>query len=121
MKYATILLGLAFVLASIATAQAAEPIPAQYRGSWCHPKQQGPYYRCREVSNEGDAWIGSREFYASGEWRCKPLAITAVPGGHQVRAVCRHVDAAPDDKGKPELQRWRLSPNGRRLEVKQMK
>jgi hypothetical protein len=49
MKYATALLGLAIVLASIATARAESAIPAAYRGIWCETDNNGSvlgYRKC---------------------------------------------------------------------------
>ena len=113
----TLLLSLAIVLVSIAAAQAADQIPVQYRGFWCATKPPNIFQRCREANGEDSMWISARDFLDSMEWSCKPLAITAVPGGHKVRAVCRQ-DYAPSKKAKPQVERWRLSPNGRRLEVR---
>jgi hypothetical protein len=108
------------VLTSIAPAQVAPQIPAQYRGYWCLPDNiKRTHYRCRDIRTEGDMRISARAI-ETAESQCKLLAITRVPGGHRVRARCIYVsaDSGPDPKQSWELsERWRLLSNGRRLET----
>jgi hypothetical protein len=118
MKYATLLLGLAILMANVVVAKAAEQIPAQYHGYWCEiePAQnQSLYKRCREPDSEAAISIRARDIEC-GEGVCKLLAITAIPGGHKVRARCQgtYTDQGPFI----QVEHWRLSPNGRRLEVR---
>jgi hypothetical protein len=103
----------AALLTIAAPTLAAERIPAQYRGNWCDPKQSGPFYRCRKLNSEAARWVEARG-YAGSEETCNFLTITAVRGGHKVRAVCRSIEGG---EGEPVVERWRLSPNGRRLKV----
>jgi hypothetical protein len=77
------------------------------------------YKRCREITGEQDLMIDARGS-SNGEVWCKPLAITAISGGHKIRAKCEQNPAiyATPERFDPSIERWRLSPNGRRLEIR---
>jgi hypothetical protein len=94
-------------------------VPAQYHGIWCAigSYQEGKpqlYKRCREYGGEQD-WIINARGTTNGEALCKPLAVVAVPGGHQVELVCQN--ESDTESPSKVRNRWRLLANGRRLEV----
>jgi hypothetical protein len=124
-KYATIPLGLVLVLASIAAAQAAELIPAQYHGSWCPIKTNAPdskrtiYERCRDIGDQ-QLGINSRGIAVIDEVGCRPLAIKSVRDGHKLRCRCgsfNQIGTVGPKEYWIVTERWRLLANGRRLEV----
>jgi hypothetical protein len=126
MKYATPLLGLAILVASVLAAAAAPRIPAQYHGTWCWiephnadkvtPPTKWTYKRCREVMSEGDFVVRASDI-RSPEANCKLINIVALHVGHRVQAECVYVaDGTPaPDQSWPMNVQWHLSDDGRYL------
>jgi hypothetical protein len=86
----TLLLGLAIVLASVATARASE-VPAQYRGLWCEARD-GTYYRCREATSEASRYIRRDRINVTEEPDCRIIAVTPMARGHRLRVRCNGTD-----------------------------
>ena len=103
MKYATLLGGLAILMASITAAVAAE-VPAQYRGLWCDDSKG--YYRCRKATSEAYLHIRRDGFNITEEPDCRVSAVTPSGKGHRLRMRCT---------GEPELVdvNLRLDARGR--------
>lgn len=116
MKYATLLLGFAILLAGALAARAEPPeIPAAYRGTWCEISNLGnarEYKRCRATDGEQDWQIQARRI-TNGEAICTPLAVVAKRGSLSVRAECRTADWKD-----VIVQDMQLSADGQRLLIK---
>ena len=115
MKYATLLVGLAIVMASIASARAENTIPSAYRGAWCLTDNNGnvqQYKRCRETDGEQD-WEIQPHLMTNGEAICIPLAIVTKRNLLSVRFEC----STPEWKDV-FTQSMQLSADGQRLTIK---
>jgi hypothetical protein len=94
MKYATPLLGLAILVASVVTAAAAPQIPAQYHGEWCAisrhgkvPKENWVHKRCRDrYDNDLGGMQVRARWIDSLESRCTVTKVTALRVGHKVQS-----------------------------------
>lgn len=115
MKYATLLLSAAIMLASIVTARADNIIPAPYRGVWCEISNLDnarEYKRCRTADGEQD-WEIRERIITNGEANCVPLTVIAKRGSLSVRSNCRTADW--HDVVTQDMQ---LSADGQRLLIR---
>jgi hypothetical protein len=120
MKYATPLLGLAILVASIAGAAAGPRIPPQYHGEWCairSDEKKEIYKRCRDRYANETGGIQVRARYFDGlETRHTPTKIIRYRNGHKFEGTWSQADGEKDVPDTPGY--WRLTLDGRYLSIR---
>jgi hypothetical protein len=117
MKYATPLLGLAILMASVVAAAAEPQIPQQYHGEWCtisHNEQKSVFKRCRDRYNNETGGLQIRtHHYDALETRHTPTKVIPYRNGHKIDGTWVHETGEKGTSEGPEY--WSLSQDGRYL------